>query len=54
MSTAKNVLLWNYHIIWIERILFGKPFEISLVTSLHDWFTLGALAADKNFILGTL
>ena len=22
--------------------------EISLVISLHDWFTLGALAADKN------
>ena len=24
--------------------------EISLVISLHDWFILGALAADKNCI----
>ena len=31
---------------------FGS--EISLVLSLHDWFTLGALAADKNCILNTL
>ena len=54
MSTAKKLLLWNYHNIWIERNLLRKPFETSLVTSLHDWFTLGALAADKSFILGTL
>ena len=27
---------------------------ISLVISLHDWFTLGALAADKNCIHNTL
>ena len=61
MSTAKKVLLQNYHIVWIERDLFGKPFKvlgrkiypefsskISPVISLHDWFTLGALVADKN------
>ena len=28
--------------------------KINLAISLHDWFTLGALAADKNFILDTL
>ena len=28
--------------------------EISLVISLHDWFTLGALVADKNCIHNTL
>ena len=28
--------------------------EISLVISLHDWFTLGALAADKNCIHNAL
>ena len=27
MSKAKKVLLWNYHIVWIERDLFGKTFE---------------------------
>ena len=29
MSTAKKVLLRSYHIdiVWIERDLFGKPFE---------------------------
>ena len=27
MSTARKVLLWNYHIVWIGRDLFGKPFE---------------------------
>ena len=27
MSTARKVLLWNYHIVWIETDLFGKPFE---------------------------
>ena len=60
------MLLWNYHIVFIERDLFGKPSEsagqenyllcvypefsskISFVISLHDWFTLGSLAADKN------
>jgi len=27
ISTAKKVLLWNYHIVWIKRDIFGKPFE---------------------------
>ena len=27
MPTAKKLLLWNYHIVCIERDLFGKPFE---------------------------
>ena len=27
MPTAKKALFWNYHIVWIERDLFGKPFE---------------------------
>ena len=74
MSTARKVLRWNYHIVWIERDLFGKPVEsagqenyllcvypefsseISLVISLHVWFTLdaSALAADENCILNTL
>ena len=29
MSTAKKVLLRSYHIdiVWIDRDLFGKPFE---------------------------
>jgi len=61
------VLLWNYHIVWIEKDLFGKPFEsahrsvypeftseVSLVISLHDWLTLRSLAADKNCIRKTL
>ena len=35
-------------------IFYVSTSEISLVISLHDWFTLGALAADKNCIHNAL
>ena len=58
MPTMKKMLLWNYHIVGSrERDLANFKVlgiylkfisEISLVISLHDWFTfIGALAADK-------
>ena len=39
-------------IISVYIVIF--PSEINLVISLHDWFTLGALAADMNCIHNTL
>ena len=58
MSTARKVLLWNYHIVWIERDLFGKPLESAgrglsflCMTGSH---LIGVLAADKSCILNTL
>ena len=39
-------------IFYVFIVIF--PSESSLVISLHDWFTLGALAADKNCIHNTL
>ena len=63
MSKANKVLLWNCHIVCIERGLFAKHFkgklssmclyreftsEISLVISLDDWFTIGPFRAADN------
>ena len=39
-------LLVGKIIFYVFIVIFTS--EISLVISLHDWFTLGALAADKN------
>ena len=39
----------------VLKLLVGKIiFYVFIVISLHDWFTLGALAANKNCIHNTL
>ena len=45
-------LLVRKIIFYVFIVIF--PPEISLVISLHDWFTLGALAADKYCIHNAL
>ena len=62
MPTMKKMLLRNYHIVGsrerdlanfkVLRIYLKFISEISLVISLHDWFTfIGAFTAVKNCIL---
>ena len=51
-ETLKETYLESILKVLGRKIIFWVypdfPSEISLVISLHDWFTLGALAADKH------
>ena len=49
----EKVLFWNYHIVWIERDLFGKSFE-SAGQENYPLCVYPEFSADISFVISPL